>query len=72
MSEGWSGVDCLPGTSRDSERTELKAKTGILYFLEEEKMSCPNFEFRFFFLECHFNLILFKQLLNPLNQIWIK
>lgn len=67
MSTGWSGVDCLPGTSGDSERTELKAKSYILYFLEEEKMSCHHFEFRYF-LECHFNLILFKQLLNPLNK----
>lgn len=67
MFEGQSAVNCLPGTSRDSERTELRAKTCILYFLEEEKMSYPHFEFRYF-LECQFNLILFKQLLNPLNK----
>lgn len=47
-----------------SERLELQAKPeldNLLFgFLEQEKMSCPHFEFRYC-SECGFNLIWFKQ-----------
>lgn len=47
-----------------SERLELQAKPeldNLLFgFLEQEKMSCPHFEFRYY-SECVFNLIWFKQ-----------
>lgn len=43
------------------------SRQNLAFCIFWRKMSCPHFEFRYF-SECHFNLILFRQLLNPLNK----
>lgn len=62
------GLEWIPSQAyQETVKGLSSSQNWHFVFLEEEKMSCPHFEFRYF-LEYHFNLILFKQLQNPLNK----
>lgn len=62
MLEDRSGADSHPGMSgrQWKDWTLGKNLSCLSFFLEQEKMSCPRFEFTYC-SECGFNLIWFKQ-----------